>query len=82
MSKKEREQAYLLNLFESPYAKELKERIALQDIANAENEASQLLKGIEDTELKFNADTAIGKIAAAYEKLGFLCGYKAHQSGV
>lgn len=81
MSQTEREQAYLLNLFSSPYPEELKEKTELNDISKAEAAVKEALAGISDSETKFEVDRAIGMISAAYEKLGFIVGYKTHQSG-
>lgn len=82
MSHKEREQAYLLNLFSAPYSAELKEEINLPDIEKAEAAVSAALAKVPDGEAKFEIDRAVGMIAAAYEKLGFIVGYKTHKSGV
>lgn len=81
MKNKEKEKAILLNLFSSPFAAELKEEVQLPDITKAEAAISQLLEKISDSETKFEIDNAIGAIASAYEKLGFIVGYKSHQSG-
>lgn len=77
----ESEQAYILNLHSSPYAAELKEEIQITDIEKAEAAVKKALEKISDSDLKFEIDSAIGMISSAYEKLGFIVGYKTHQSG-
>ena len=52
-----------------------KKLVKIPDTETAENEFTELLKLIPDADLRERIDTAAGKIAYAYEKLGFVEGF-------
>ena len=60
---------------DSPQANSVKKLIKIPDTDIAENDLSELLKLIPDADLRERIDTAAGRIAYAYEKLGFVEGF-------
>ena len=71
--KKHQNTAY--TIADSPQADFIKNLIQIPDTETAENEFTELLKLIPDADLRERIDTAAGKIAYAYEKLGFVEGF-------
>ncbi len=77
----ERDMSFMINLSDSPLAKDTKEAIELSDVDEAEKKAAEILRLIEDEELRGRVDQVMGIIAGAYEKLGFCTGYTVHKNG-
>ena len=65
---------------DSRYVDEIKSHVDLSSVEKAENEYSELLKLIQDADLREKLDLAAGRISYAYEKLGFVEGYIALRS--
>ena len=67
-------------LSDSPHAEEVKKRVNIKETESAEHELSELLKEIGDKELRDRVDSAAGRIAYAYEKLGCIEGFIAERA--
>lgn len=67
-------------LSDSPHAEEVKKRVSIKETETAEQEFSEVLKQITDPELRERIDSAAGRIAFSYEKLGFIEGYIAEKA--
>lgn len=65
---------YLRGLATSEWGTALKEKFHLQEIDEAESAWAEVLKKIDDPELRNELDMAAGKISQAYEILGFCAG--------
>ncbi len=71
-------EAYALS--DSLHAEEVKNRVSIADTDTAEDEFSELLKLVQDAELRERIDQAAGRISYVYEKLGFVEGYIAERA--
>ena len=59
----------------SPWAEEFKKIVEIDETEIAELDFSDILKLVEDKELREKLDAAAGKLTAAYEKYGYIIGY-------
>lgn len=60
---------------DSPWAEDIKKIVEIDETAIAELEFTDILKTIEDKELREKLDAAAGKLTTAYEKYGYIIGY-------
>lgn len=71
---------YAYCLSDSPHAEDVKKQVGIKDTDEVEEQFTELLKRVEDPELREQLDTAAGRISYAYEKLGFVVGFIAERS--
>ena len=70
----ERTTRHYVQLAESEWAEAIKQRFHLPQVEKAEQDFGDLLKYIEDPELRDKIDVAAGQLIRAYEVLGFCSG--------
>lgn len=71
---------YMRDLAESPFARELVEKMDVPEIGDAESDFKAALMQVEDPELRNAIDMAAGKISRAYQMLGFCVGHYSQSS--
>ena len=76
-----RQMDYMRNLAESPFSRELVEKMDVPEITEAEEAFTAALRQVEDPELRNAIDMAAGRISRAYQLLGFCVGHFSQTSG-
>ena len=72
---------YFYTLADSEFAAQLAEKFTIPDIQQAEAAFKETLDRISDQELRFEIDSAAGRISRAYQMLGFCAGCLSQETG-
>ena len=72
---------YFYTLADSEFTAQLAEKFTIPDIQQAEAAFKETLDRISDPELRFEIDSAAGRISRAYQMLGFCAGCLSQETG-